>query len=747
MGASNSFISEYEYKGENPLDVQEPFASVSKFKRNIIPQLLSFLEALKNDTVVSTRKLTYKNKQAIYLVETIDSITSLLEKNDVTIKDAYLKQQALQVVKLSSIHVMSFVNNIVSDFTDAIASMAVESNYRDIEYKWQRLPQNRYKYKDDVPNDVADYTETVGHILQDIYTVKTIQDQESLLRKIILRHIPGTETSLMNASNDIILKLLRASQMLMNIGPTFTRLAVKYSMAYDESKFNGQEFLVALRTGQDKNPLFTYIKSLPTVCPVRFDLEWDAKLKTLTETTKDSIPCEPYEFAVFMLRMASKNAKAHANSLILDLKQKCIYHFEPNGSCSLYSVSDGAEDLWEDELLRKKLTEKYAMLGFKYIPVHEGLKKGPQECEKDDEYYAMGLNDAKGYCAFWSLFFIEMAIEFRKDVYGLNFVADINLVIETILYLWPNIHVLIRWYASYVNSKVQEPVVQDMSLDKKLAISEAKVQELRVENKKYKDNLNTQMERLRIKNGICTTLKERVRQYAKTYDDAKTDLNAALVLKNMNIEFMTSYLKNNYNDMLCVMPDAIFVEYPLTTWAPSSLQTQISDCQQNFVVIFVSILIVDENVRHRNMIFIDKKKRTAELFEPHGSTSKFVLSESMTKYFKQINIVYIDAKQSCPTYGPQYIESNHTIITDNDSIDPGGYCSFWALFMVECRLIFPGVDVDTITKSLVHCFCDLRPVIRYYAAHIKKTMELTSFKSSQSVWESFNKHRYKFYEI
>jgi hypothetical protein len=124
-----------------------------------------------------------------------------------------------------------------------------------------------------------------------------------------------------------------------------------------------------------------------------------------------------------------------------------------------------------------------------------------------------------------------------------------------------------------------------------------------------------------------------------------------------------------------------------------SLKQMINSCSktQNFIIMGLSF--INEKSGHSNIIYIDKKRGTAERFEPHGSFSyeEDILSDLSIKadevlnvLFENLNLKYISPRE-CDREGPQLLES-----PDYRGIeDLSGFCVNWSFFLGLYRIQHP----------------------------------------------------------
>jgi hypothetical protein len=113
-------------------------------------------------------------------------------------------------------------------------------------------------------------------------------------------------------------------------------------------------------------------------------------------------------------------------------------------------------------------------------------------------------------------------------------------------------------------------------------------------------------------------------------------------------------------------------------------------------------LIVKRNNTHANIILMDSKKKTIELFEPHGDRSRSSQLESISKG-------YYRATKAVKKFFNQYF-SSYTFIPPSkyepseglqDKIDAfSGMCVTWSILYIHYRLLNPDVSQKELVKYL-----------------------------------------------
>ena len=129
----------------------------------------------------------------------------------------------------------------------------------------------------------------------------------------------------------------------------------------------------------------------------------------------------------------------------------------------------------------------------------------------------------------------------------------------------------------------------------------------------------------------------------------------------------------------------------------------IKKCKQRFIVIAVTILWDGKTGAHANIILIDTKKLTIELFEPHGKQTEettfsgitggyYIISRQLKQFFKiQLpNFKFITPEYYLSTFNLQ----------QNDPEDYGGLCISWGIMYVYYRILNPTKTQRAIAQHM-----------------------------------------------
>ena len=143
------------------------------------------------------------------------------------------------------------------------------------------------------------------------------------------------------------------------------------------------------------------------------------------------------------------------------------------------------------------------------------------------------------------------------------------------------------------------------------------------------------------------------------------------------------------------------IEVPIDFW------TNFKKCVENPQVIFIifnlTLKCKDTKYLHANYLIYNKKDRSLERFEPHGSREilcgylgddliiKLFNEDMGTDFIKE----YYKPLDFCPSYSVQSIENF-------ENNDPQGFCATWCYFYVDLRLSNPDIDRKDLVNNMIY---------------------------------------------
>ena len=137
--------------------------------------------------------------------------------------------------------------------------------------------------------------------------------------------------------------------------------------------------------------------------------------------------------------------------------------------------------------------------------------------------------------------------------------------------------------------------------------------------------------------------------------------------------------------------------------------TEYSECSSKRFFIIPIVIIIHTGGGHANTLIYDSKNKSIDHFEPYGShenVEQFLhtsyVQNNISSICKILNIKYNDPNQTCPRFGPQFLESIKCpivrIIKNNFKTDIG-FCLTWSLFYTELRIKNPDIDSKELIKK------------------------------------------------
>ena len=129
----------------------------------------------------------------------------------------------------------------------------------------------------------------------------------------------------------------------------------------------------------------------------------------------------------------------------------------------------------------------------------------------------------------------------------------------------------------------------------------------------------------------------------------------------------------------------------------------------------ISLEIVIPNVgTHANVIIIDTKKKTVELFEPHGARSNESELESISRaYFKVSKNVHKFVRMNLPDFTyipPSKYEPEDGLQVRLDAFS--GLCVTWSILYLHYRILNPDLNPKKLMEYLDKIFT-IKKILRY----------------------------------
>ena len=191
-----------------------------------------------------------------------------------------------------------------------------------------------------------------------------------------------------------------------------------------------------------------------------------------------------------------------------------------------------------------------------------------------------------------------------------------------------------------------------------------------------------------------------------------------LCIPNTGDEWMKSLMRLYINKS---KNDVIPADYSVTI---TSFLKEVTRCINKSRLVPISLQIIVPNIgTHANMIIIDSKKKTIELFEPHGNRDVMSSLEGISRGYYKINrnihrffsknfknYKYISPDKYLPLYGLQ---------SRIDAYD--GMCVTWNILYLHYRILNPDIPIDKLAEYLnKHITKD---ILLKYAHNIERVMK------------------------
>ena len=157
------------------------------------------------------------------------------------------------------------------------------------------------------------------------------------------------------------------------------------------------------------------------------------------------------------------------------------------------------------------------------------------------------------------------------------------------------------------------------------------------------------------------------------------------------------------------------------------IEKKMKDSEVDFITIPIGIELT--NGSHANILFIDKKNRTIERFEPNGANAPVGLNYNPTLLdtlletkFSEYNLNFVKPSDFLPIIGFQTLENIE--MKSKKLGDPNGYCALWCTWWVYHRMKNPKVNNKELALGLIQAIKmenkSFRNLIRNFSYYIVK---------------------------
>ena len=125
--------------------------------------------------------------------------------------------------------------------------------------------------------------------------------------------------------------------------------------------------------------------------------------------------------------------------------------------------------------------------------------------------------------------------------------------------------------------------------------------------------------------------------------------------------------------------------------------------EPNMELGIIKISIIYEKSKHANILIINKKFKTVELYEPHGfKTGKYYdfATQTLKKLCKENlpEYTFKDPEKTCPYVGFQSHDQGAKV----------GFCIMWSMFMAQLRIKYHDIPISTFQKMISKIYKELK---------------------------------------
>ena len=186
--------------------------------------------------------------------------------------------------------------------------------------------------------------------------------------------------------------------------------------------------------------------------------------------------------------------------------------------------------------------------------------------------------------------------------------------------------------------------------------------------------------------------------------EKEKDIKSVLCIPDVGKKWMRSFLKVVLNkDDLDTSELMMKNVKPVDPEVSIDLfNKMIKKCKKRIIAVSVQLIVENKPGTHANMLILDTKKKTVELFEPHGKRSEQTTMDSLEgaynisdkllkKYFHKFfpDYKYISPQDFLPSYGFQ---------AKLDAYN--GLCVTWSTMYLHYRVLNPDLTSKQITQHI-----------------------------------------------
>lgn len=182
-----------------------------------------------------------------------------------------------------------------------------------------------------------------------------------------------------------------------------------------------------------------------------------------------------------------------------------------------------------------------------------------------------------------------------------------------------------------------------------------------------------------------------------------TKLQNLVCIPNVGSDWMQSFIKVHFFKNIGSLKPHLESVKPVDSFvSKEQFMSEIKKCMDHRLIPISLEIIVPQVGTHANIVLIDTKKKTVELFEPHGARDNQSELESISRaYFKISKNVHKFVKINLPEYKfipPSKYEPEEGLQARLDAFS--GLCVTWSLLYLHYRVLNPNVAPKQLIQYL-----------------------------------------------
>ena len=182
-----------------------------------------------------------------------------------------------------------------------------------------------------------------------------------------------------------------------------------------------------------------------------------------------------------------------------------------------------------------------------------------------------------------------------------------------------------------------------------------------------------------------------------------TKLQNLVCIPNVGSDWMQSFIKVHFFKNIGSLKPHLESVKPVDSFvSKEQFMSEIKKCMDHRLIPISLEIIVPQVGTHANIVLIDTKKKTVELFEPHGARDNQSELESISRaYFKISKNVHKFVKINLPEYKfipPSKYEPEEGLQARLDAFS--GLCVTWSLLYLHYRVLNPDIPPKLLIQYL-----------------------------------------------